>query len=83
MVAGGKVYTLGIAGILSCFDAANGSLLWRKQSTNDYLGASTKSDSSMSPLVVDGHCIVHVGDGTNGAIIAFESAGGAQVEMGR
>ena len=66
----------GVGGILSCFDAANGALLWRKQSTNDYLGASTKSDSSMSPIVVDGRCIVHVGDGTNGAIIAFELAGG-------
>ena len=76
VAAGGKIWTLGIAGILSCFDAANGSLLWRKQSTNDYLGASNKSDSSMSPLVVDGRCIIHVGDGTNGALIAFESASG-------
>ena len=76
VAAGGKLYTFGIAGILSCFDATTGALLWRKQSTNDYLGTSTKSDSSMSPLVVDGRCIVHVGDGTNGAIIAFESASG-------
>ena len=75
-VAGGKVCTLGVGGVLSCFDAAKGTLLWRKQSTNDYLGASTKSDSSMSPLVVDGRCIVHVGEGTNGAVIAFDLAGG-------
>jgi len=76
VAAEGKVCTLGVGGILSCFDAATGTVLWRKQSTNDYLGASTKSDSSMSPMVVDGCCIVHVGGGTNGAIIAFELADG-------
>ena len=76
VVADGKVCTLGVGGILSCFDAANGALLWRKQSTNDYLGASTKSDSSMSPIVVDGCCIIHVGDKTNGAVIAFEMPSG-------
>lgn len=76
VVADGKVCALGVGGILSCFDAANGTVLWRKQSTNDYLGASTKYDSSMSPVVADGCCIVHVGGGTNGAIIAFELAGG-------
>ncbi|MGO8678930.1 MAG: PQQ-binding-like beta-propeller repeat protein [Limisphaerales bacterium] len=75
-VAEGKVCTLGVGVILSCFDAARGAVLWRKQSTNDYLGASTKSDSSMSPIVVDGCCIVHVGGGTNGAVIAFKLAGG-------
>ena len=76
VAAGGKVCTLGVGGILSCYDAVTGAVLWRKQSTNDYLGASTKSDSSMSPIVVDGRCIVHVGDGTNGAVIAFELARG-------
>ena len=66
VAAGGKVCTLGIAAILSCFDGANGTLLWRKQSTNDYLGASTRSDPAMSPIVVGGCCIVHIGEGTNG-----------------
>ncbi|MGO9114488.1 MAG: PQQ-binding-like beta-propeller repeat protein [Thermoguttaceae bacterium] len=76
VIAEGKICTLGIGGVLSCFDAANGTVLWRKQSTNDYLGASTKSDSAMSPIVVDGYCIVHVGEKNNGAVIAFELAGG-------
>jgi outer membrane protein assembly factor BamB len=67
---------LGIGGILSCFDAAKGTVLWRKQSTNDYLGAYPKSDPAMSPLIVDGRCLVHVGGGTNGAVIGFELASG-------
>jgi len=76
-VAAGRVCTLGLGGVLSCFDAAKGAVFWRKESTNDYLGASTKADSSMSPLILDGRCIVHVGNGTNGAVMAFELASGA------
>lgn len=76
VVAGGKVCTLGIGGVLSCFDAAKGEVLWRKQSTNDYLGAYPRSDPAMSPLVVDGRCLVHVGGGTNGAVIGFELGSG-------
>ena len=33
----------------------------------------------MSPLVVEGRCIVHVGDGTNGAVIAFDLGTGIPV----
>lgn len=76
VVAEGKICTLGVGGVLSCFDAAQGTLLWRKQSSADYLGASTKSDSTMSPLVVDGCCVVHVGGGSNGAVLAFALASG-------
>jgi outer membrane protein assembly factor BamB len=76
VVATGKVCTLGIGGILSCFDAAKGTLIWRKESAEDYLGVFPKSDPAMSPLVVEGHCLVHVGGGTNGAVIAFDWATG-------
>ena len=76
VVADGKVCTLGVGGILSCFDAANGALLWRKQSTNDYLGVPYKSDCSMSPIVEKGRCIVHVGTRTNGAILSFDLRSG-------
>ncbi len=76
VVAAGKVCTLGVGVVLSCFDAATGTVLWRKQPPNDFLGAATKSDPSMSPMVEDGCCIVHVGSGTNGVVIAFDLASG-------
>ncbi len=76
VVADGKVCTLGVGGILSCLDAENGKVLWRKQSTNDYLGVAYRSDSSMSPIVVDGRCIVHIGVKGAGAILAFDLASG-------
>ncbi len=76
VVAGGKIFTFGLGNVLSCFDAAKGTLVWRKQSSEDYQGASTKSAPSMSPIVVDGLCIVHVGDGFVGSVIAFDAASG-------
>jgi outer membrane protein assembly factor BamB len=60
-VAGGRVYTAGVSGVLSCLDAATGKLLWRKQSKNapPYVGPA-------SPLVTDGLCIVHLGRDSRG-----------------
>ncbi len=72
-----KVFTLGVGGILSCLDARDGKLLWRKQSTEDYLGIPYKADTGMSPLVTAGMCLVNVGIKTNGAMIAFNLATGA------
>jgi outer membrane protein assembly factor BamB len=77
-VADDKICTLGVGGILSCLDAATGKVLWRKQSTNDYLGTAYQFDSSMSTILVEGRCIVHVGGKGQGAIIAFDLTRGEQ-----
>lgn len=70
-VTDGKVCSLGVGGILSCIDTANGNVLWRKQSVEDYLGTDYKFDASMSPIVVNGLCVVYVGGEGKGALIAF------------
>lgn len=75
-VGQGRVFTLGIAGILTCWDAKNGEILWRKASTNDYDGVPYHSDTSMSPLLVDDLCVVHVGGEGQGTILAIEAASG-------
>jgi outer membrane protein assembly factor BamB len=66
-VAGGRIFTLGVSGILSCLDARTGKLLWRKDSR----GYPTYG-ACASPLVLDGLCIVHVGDGKKGGLTAFD-----------
>jgi outer membrane protein assembly factor BamB len=71
-VAGGRAFTLGISGILSAFDLADGKLLWRLPAPDaqpDY-GAAT------SPLIDGTSVIVHVGGSQNGALTSFESATG-------
>jgi outer membrane protein assembly factor BamB len=75
-VADGTVCTLGVGGILSCLDGATGKLVWRKQSATDYLDIQSRFESSMSPLVVDGLCIVYIGGKGKGALIAFDLASG-------
>ena len=75
-IAKGKICTLGVGSVLSCFDAAKGTLLWRKQTPADYGIGSLNSDCTMSPVIVNGLCIVHVRVGSAGAVIALTLADG-------
>jgi outer membrane protein assembly factor BamB len=70
----GRLHTLGIAGILSAFEARTGALLWRKDS-----GGAPDFGTAMSPLVDGAHVIAHVGGGDTGALTAFDAATGAVV----
>jgi outer membrane protein assembly factor BamB len=72
-VADGKVVSLGVDGILSCLDAATGKLLWRN---NEFPNVVPKFWTAMSPIIVEGMCIAHLGGENNGAIIAFDLATG-------
>jgi outer membrane protein assembly factor BamB len=72
-VADGKVITLGVRGTLSCFDAAGGQKVWRK---DDFKGALPQFFTSCSPIVVDGLCIVQLGGDKSGAIVAYDLASG-------
>jgi outer membrane protein assembly factor BamB len=55
-VGDGKICTLGVAGVVTCRNAVTGKQLWQKD---------TKSKptyyTSSSPMIVDGKCIVYVG----------------------
>jgi outer membrane protein assembly factor BamB len=68
-VAAGRVFTLGVRGILSCFDANTGKLLWRKDKGYPVYGASP------SPLVDGGVVVVQVG---KGGLTAFDVATGEE-----
>jgi outer membrane protein assembly factor BamB len=72
-VAEGKVCTLGVAGYLSCRDAANGKELWKKD-TKTYPTFSTAS----SPIIVDGKCIAFLGKEGAGALTAFDLTSGEE-----
>ena len=74
-VANGKVVTLGVGGVVSCLDAAKGKVLWRK---DPFPKVVPKFFTGMSPIIVDGMAIAHVGGRGKGAIIAFDLATGEQ-----
>ncbi len=68
-VADGKVATIGVGGVLSCLDAANGKLMWRK---DPFPKIVPQFFTAMSPMIVDGMVIAHLGGQGNGAIIAYD-----------
>ncbi|MHC4632476.1 MAG: PQQ-binding-like beta-propeller repeat protein [Planctomycetota bacterium] len=72
-VADGKVVTLGVGGVLSCLDAANGKVVWRK---DPFPKVVPRFFVGMSPIIADGMVIAHLGGQGNGAIIAYDLARG-------
>ena len=76
LAADGRLYTLGVTAVLSAFDAATGALRWRKDFSKEIDTSKLFTGTSMSPILVDGLLIVHVGDDDGGAIRAFDPASG-------
>lgn len=74
-VANEKVLTIGVGGVLSCLDAANGNLVWRK---DPFPKVVPRFFTSMSPIVVNGIVIAHLGGRGNGALIAYDLASGGE-----
>lgn len=71
-VADGKVATLGVSGVVSCFDADSGKLLWRKDPYKSW----PQFYAAASPIIVNGMCIAQLGGRGGGAIIAFDLTNG-------
>lgn len=74
-IADGKVLTLGVCGTVSCFAAADGKVMWRK---DDFPGSWPRFHTAMSPLVADGVCVVQLGKENEGAVVAYDLATGEQ-----
>jgi outer membrane protein assembly factor BamB len=71
----GRIVTYGISGILSCLDAETGKVIWRRENPAN---AIPQFYTGMSPLIVDGICIVHVGTKDNGNVLALDLKTGAE-----
>jgi outer membrane protein assembly factor BamB len=76
-VANGRVYTLGIAGLLSAHDAKTGRVVWRKDFSKQFPATSPLYGTSMSPVVLGDLVVAHVGGHDKGALTAFDAATGA------
>jgi outer membrane protein assembly factor BamB len=75
-VAGGRVITFGISGILSCWDAKTGKLRWRREFSKQFEKTSPLYGVAMSPAVDEDKCIVHVGGPDKGALMALNIRNG-------
>jgi outer membrane protein assembly factor BamB len=70
--ADGRLFTLGMSGIVTAFDAGSGKQLWQKPKTD----VEPLYHTAMSPLVDRGLVILHVGGHSNGALTAFDARTG-------
>jgi outer membrane protein assembly factor BamB len=72
----GKLFTLGISGILTCWDGATGTVRWRNEFSKQYRQTSPLFGTAMSPVVDGGLLIAHVGGNDDGALTAFDAGSG-------
>jgi len=77
IVSGGRLFTFGIAGTLSAWNASTGDLVWRNDFKGDFPATSPIYGTAVSPIVTDGLLIVHAGGAGSGAIVALDPARGA------
>ena len=78
LVAGGVLYTVGVTGVLSAFDAATGTLKWRKDFSKQVDTSKLFTGTAMSPIIAGGLLIVHVGDDSAGGFRAYDPATGQE-----
>jgi outer membrane protein assembly factor BamB len=71
--ANGRLFTLGISGIVTAFDAATGKQLWQKPAPP----VEPMFHTAQSALVDRGVVILHIGGHNQGALTAFDPATGA------
>jgi outer membrane protein assembly factor BamB len=74
-VVGGKVYTLGNTGVLACWDATSGAIVWQVDTLKDFGAKNLFFGVSTSPLIEGDHVIVMVG-GKGAGIVAFDKSSG-------
>lgn len=77
LLAGGRLYTFGVTAVLTAYDAATGKVVWRHDYTKDIDSSKLFCGTAMSPILVNGSVIVHVGDDRGGVFRAFDAATGA------
>jgi outer membrane protein assembly factor BamB len=70
----GRLYSIGMTGTVTAWDAASGKPVWQNAGTGPEMLYTTHA---FSPLVDGGHVIFHVGGNDKGALTAFDLNTGA------
>ena len=75
VVANGRIYSIGMTGIVTAWDAASGKTLWQKPGSTL---VPTFTTHSFSPVIDGNNVIFHVGGHDKGALTAFDAATGTE-----
>jgi outer membrane protein assembly factor BamB len=72
----GRLYTIGMTGVVTCWDAATGKQVWQKP--GDVKNMPMFTSHAFSPLIDRGLVVFHLGGGAGGALTAFDVNTGAE-----
>jgi outer membrane protein assembly factor BamB len=75
VVADGRIITVGITGLLTCFDAEKGEQAWQVDTGKEFAPAKLVFGASCSPLLVGRTVLINVG-GKGASVVAFDTATG-------
>ena len=78
LLSGDRLFTLGTTAILTAWNAATGTLQWRKDFSSRVDTSKLFCGTAMSPLGTRNGIIVHVGDDRAGSIMALDPATGKE-----
>lgn len=81
LVTGGRVYTVGIRGLLLCIDAASADVLWSRDLWHEYGSEPGNRGYSSSPMAHGDTVILPVG-GEGQGLVAFDLETGEEVWKG-
>jgi outer membrane protein assembly factor BamB len=78
LVAGDKVYTFGVTGILTCWQAEDGKQVWQVDTLSEFKAKNLFFGASCSPLLEGDKVLVNVG-GMGASVVAFDKDTGKVV----
>jgi len=78
IIAGGRIYTLGRVGALSCLDVRDGSVIWHKELVPEF-GAADSFGTTPSPLIERNLLILAMGAKPDACVVAFDTDTGKEV----
>jgi outer membrane protein assembly factor BamB len=79
LVVGSRVFTLGVTGVLTAWNMADGSVAWRQDYSSSIDTSKLFCGTAMSPMLEGGALIVQVGSDVHGGrILALDPATGKE-----
>jgi outer membrane protein assembly factor BamB len=79
IVVGSRVITLGVTGILTAWNVADGTVAWRNNYSDSIDTSKLFCGTAMSPMLEGGSVIVHVGSDVHGGrVLALDPATGKE-----
>jgi outer membrane protein assembly factor BamB len=78
LVVGDRLFTVGVTGIVTAWDAATGGRVWRRDFSGTVDTSKLFCGTAASPLAIDGSIVVQVGSDVHGGqVLALDAASGA------